>query len=151
MLMMRKRSWRVTRTYPKTSRLRILADCCCMATNPSSIVIVFTTCGPLLPKCHAGALKNKNIFLSCIVFSVSALLLIVFKTLIRIVLLTSFLPPRLEKEMATHSSVPAQRIPMDRGAWWTTVHGITESQTQLSDYYSLTCLSTHLFFCYPLL
>ena len=22
---------------------------------------------------------------------------------------------------------------MDRGAWWTTVHGATESQTQLSD------------------
>ena len=23
--------------------------------------------------------------------------------------------------------------PMDRGAWWTTVHGVTKSQTQLSD------------------
>ena len=23
--------------------------------------------------------------------------------------------------------------PMDRGAWWATVHGVTESQTQLSD------------------
>ena len=24
-------------------------------------------------------------------------------------------------------------IPMDRGAWWATVHGVTKSQTQLSD------------------
>jgi len=23
--------------------------------------------------------------------------------------------------------------PMDRGAWWTTVHDVTKSQTQLSD------------------
>ena len=23
--------------------------------------------------------------------------------------------------------------PMDRGAWWATVHGVTESQTQLSN------------------
>ena len=29
--------------------------------------------------------------------------------------------------MATHSSVLAWRIPMDRGAWWATVHGVTES------------------------
>ena len=25
------------------------------------------------------------------------------------------------------------RNPMDRGAWWATVHGLTKSQTQLSD------------------
>ena len=24
--------------------------------------------------------------------------------------------------------------PMDRGAWWTTVHGVTKSQPELSDY-----------------
>ena len=35
----------------------------------------------------------------------------------------------LEKGMATHSSVLAWRIPIDRGAWWTTVHGVTKSQT----------------------
>ena len=36
----------------------------------------------------------------------------------------------LEKEMATHSSILAWRIPMDRGAWWATVHGVTkESDT----------------------
>ena len=31
------------------------------------------------------------------------------------------------------SSILAWRIPMDRGAWWATVHGVTKSQTQLSD------------------
>ena len=35
-----------------------------------------------------------------------------------------------EKEMATHSSSLAWRIPMD---WWATVHGVTQSWTQLSD------------------
>ena len=30
----------------------------------------------------------------------------------------------LEEGMATHSSIPAWRIPMDRGAWWATVHGV---------------------------
>ena len=39
----------------------------------------------------------------------------------------------LEKEMATHSSILAWRIPMNRGTWWTTVHGIAKSRTQLSD------------------
>ena len=35
--------------------------------------------------------------------------------------------------MATDSSILAQRIPIDRGAWWATVHGVTKSWTQLSD------------------
>ena len=35
--------------------------------------------------------------------------------------------------MATHSSILAWRIPMDRGAWWAVVHGVTKSQTRLSD------------------
>ena len=39
----------------------------------------------------------------------------------------------LEKEMATHSSILGWRIPMDRGAWQATVHGVTKSQTQLSN------------------
>ena len=39
----------------------------------------------------------------------------------------------LEEGMATHSSILAWRIPMDRGAWWATVHGVTESWTRLSD------------------
>ena len=34
-----------------------------------------------------------------------------------------------EKAMATHSSILAWRIPMDRGAWWATVHGVTKSRT----------------------
>ena len=37
----------------------------------------------------------------------------------------------LEKEMATHTSIPAWRIPMDRGAWRATVHGVAKSRTQL--------------------
>ena len=34
----------------------------------------------------------------------------------------------LEKGMATHSSTLAWRIPMDRGAWWDTVHGVAKNQ-----------------------
>ena len=34
-----------------------------------------------------------------------------------------------EEGMATHSSILAWRIPMDKGAWWATVHGVTKSQT----------------------
>ena len=40
----------------------------------------------------------------------------------------------LEKEMATHSSILAWRNSMDRGAWWATVHGVTESRTQMSTF-----------------
>ena len=32
----------------------------------------------------------------------------------------------LEKEIATHSSILAWRIPMDRGTWWAAVHGILQ-------------------------
>ena len=32
----------------------------------------------------------------------------------------------LEKEMAIHSNILAQENPMDRGAWQTTVHGVTK-------------------------
>ena len=39
----------------------------------------------------------------------------------------------LEEGMATHCSILAWRIPMDRGAWWATIHGITKSWTHLSD------------------
>ena len=35
----------------------------------------------------------------------------------------------LEEGMATHSSILAWRIPMDRGAWRTRVHGVKKSQT----------------------
>ena len=40
----------------------------------------------------------------------------------------------LEEGVATHSSTPAWRIPMDRGAWRATVHGVTRSWTQLSNF-----------------
>ena len=33
----------------------------------------------------------------------------------------------LEEGMATHSSILAWRIPMDRGAWWATVNGVAKS------------------------
>ena len=39
----------------------------------------------------------------------------------------------LEEGMATHSSILAWRIHMDRGAWRATAHGVAESQTRLSD------------------
>ena len=35
----------------------------------------------------------------------------------------------LEEGMATRSSILTWRIPMDRGAWWATVHEVTKSQT----------------------
>jgi len=37
----------------------------------------------------------------------------------------------LEKEMATHSSSLAWRIPGDRGAWLAAVYGVAQSQTRL--------------------
>ena len=37
----------------------------------------------------------------------------------------------LEEGMATHSSVLAWRIFMDRGAWWATVHRVTKNRTRL--------------------
>ena len=39
----------------------------------------------------------------------------------------------LEEGMATHSSILAWRIPMDRGAWRATVCGVSESRTRLSN------------------
>ena len=39
----------------------------------------------------------------------------------------------LEEGMATRSSILAWRMPMDRGAWRATVHGVAKSRTQLSD------------------
>ena len=43
----------------------------------------------------------------------------------------------LGESMATHSSILASRIPMDRGAWWATVRRVAQSQTRLKQ------LSTH--------
>ena len=35
--------------------------------------------------------------------------------------------------MATHSSILAWRIPMEKGAWQITVHGVAKNWAQLSD------------------
>ena len=35
----------------------------------------------------------------------------------------------LEEGMATHCSILAWRILMDRGAWWAITHGVAESDT----------------------
>ena len=35
----------------------------------------------------------------------------------------------LEEEMATHSSIPAWKNPMDQVTWWATIHDVTESDT----------------------
>ena len=37
----------------------------------------------------------------------------------------------LEKEMATHSSVLAWRIPGTGGAWWAAIYGVAQSWTRL--------------------
>ena len=39
----------------------------------------------------------------------------------------------LEKELATHSSILAWRILMDRGAWRATVYGVAKSWAGLND------------------
>ena len=39
----------------------------------------------------------------------------------------------LEEGMATDSNILAWRIPMDRGAWQATVHGVMKSQILLND------------------
>ena len=50
-----------------------------------------------------------------------------------------------EEEIATYSCIPARKIPwknpIDKGGWQATVHGVTTSQTQLSEW---THLSAHL-------
>ena len=38
----------------------------------------------------------------------------------------------MEKEMATHSSILVWRIPMDRGAWWATVHEVARIRHDLA-------------------
>ena len=37
----------------------------------------------------------------------------------------------LEEGMATHSMYSCLENPLDRGAWWATVHRVGKSQTQL--------------------
>ena len=40
----------------------------------------------------------------------------------------------LEEGRATHSSILVWGVPMERGAWQDTVHGMTKIQTWLSNY-----------------
>ena len=47
--------------------------------------------------------------------------------------LLALLNSRTGKAMAPHSSTRLEN-PMDGGAWWATVHGVTKSQTRLSDF-----------------
>ena len=37
----------------------------------------------------------------------------------------------LEEGLAAHSSILAWRMPMDRGVWRATVHGVAESETTM--------------------
>ena len=46
----------------------------------------------------------------------------------------------LEKEMATHSSVLAWKIPGTGGAWWAAVCGVAQSRTRLKRLSSSLCL-----------
>ena len=43
--------------------------------------------------------------------------------------------------MSTHSSIPAWENPMDRGAWWATVLGVTKSRTRLKQLSARSCIS----------
>ena len=52
----------------------------------------------------------------------------------------------LEEGMATHSSIPAWRIPMDRGTWWAIVHTVTKSQTWLKPCSTHTVIWKDIFF-----
>ena len=45
----------------------------------------------------------------------------------------------LEESVAIRSSILAWRIPMDRGAWWATVHGVEESDKSMQVVYPLIC------------
>ena len=49
----------------------------------------------------------------------------------------------LEEGMATHPSILAWRIPMDRGAWRATVYGVAKSQTRLSNWTPTHPHNTH--------
>ena len=47
----------------------------------------------------------------------------------------------LEKGTVTHSNILAWRIPMDRGGWRATVHGVAKSRTQQSNFTERQTLS----------
>ena len=39
----------------------------------------------------------------------------------------------LEEQMATHSSILAWRIPMNRGAWWDTAHVVAKKESDTAE------------------
>ena len=43
---------------------------------------------------------------------------------------------------------PCLHIPMDRGAWWATVHGVPKSWTRLGDLHYYTVYNTVLYYLY---
>ena len=49
----------------------------------------------------------------------------------------------LEGGTATHSSILAWRIPMGRGAWWSTVHRVSKSCPRLKQLHTHTHTHTH--------
>ena len=49
----------------------------------------------------------------------------------------------LEKEMATHSSILAWRIPGTGGAWWAAIYGVAQSQTRLKQLSSSSSRGAH--------
>ena len=51
----------------------------------------------------------------------------------------------LEEGMATHFSILAWRIPIDRGAWWATDHRVTKNWTRLSNWTELNWTAFFLF------
>ena len=49
----------------------------------------------------------------------------------------------VEEDAATHSSILAWRLPIERGAWWATVHRVAQSWTRLKRFSTHACTSLH--------
>ena len=52
---------------------------------------------------------------------------------VSVLVLTGCVQSPLEEENGNPVQYSCLKNPMDREAWWATVHGVTESQTRLSD------------------
>ena len=127
--------------YPHSWLFLILCSDAAFSMNQSSWVL------PLPIPCFIFSLQQKSslerlpvlcISMSCLTNDVSEGLSLVAKTLKNLpaaretqVRSLGWEDP-LEEGMATHSSILAWRIPMDRGAWRAAVHGFAKSRTRLS-------------------